>query len=92
VDRLLDGGLDLPGIGRQSQDHLRRALRYLERLSEPGFDSGVLGWLALDSIRGILLSWLCHESRELRDARHVHVFSIAAVYSPRRAARLHLAR
>ena len=30
VDRLLDGGLHLPGVGRQLQDHLRRALGHLE--------------------------------------------------------------
>jgi hypothetical protein len=33
VDRLVDGGLHLRGIGRQRQDHLRRALGHLERLS-----------------------------------------------------------
>ena len=33
VDRLLDRGLDLRGIGRQFQDHLRRALGHLELLS-----------------------------------------------------------
>ena len=41
VDRLLDGGLHLPGIGRQRQNHLRRALRHLERLSVFGFDGGL---------------------------------------------------
>ena len=41
VDRLLDGGLHLPGIGRQRQNHLRRALRHLERLSVLGLDGGL---------------------------------------------------
>ena len=41
VDRLLDGGLHLPGIGRQRQDHLRRALRHLELLSVRALDGGL---------------------------------------------------
>ena len=41
VDRLLDGGLHLPGIGRQCQNHLRRALRHLERLSVLALDGGL---------------------------------------------------
>ena len=41
VDRLVDGGLHLPGIRRQRQDHLRRALRDLECLSVRAGDSGL---------------------------------------------------
>ena len=40
VDRLLDGGLHLPGIGRQLQDHLRRALGHLELLAVRALDGG----------------------------------------------------
>ena len=41
VDRLVDGGLHLAGIGRQRQDHLRRALRHLELLSVRALDGGL---------------------------------------------------
>ena len=41
VDRLVDGGLHLPGVGRQRQDHLRRALRHLERFSVRALDGGL---------------------------------------------------
>ena len=41
VDRLVDGGLHLRGIGRQRQDHLRRALRHLELLSVRALDGGL---------------------------------------------------
>ena len=41
VDRLVDGGLHLFRIGRQRQDHLRRALRDLERLSVRALDGGL---------------------------------------------------
>ena len=40
VDGLLDGGFHLPVIGRQLQDHLRRALGHLELLSVRGLDGG----------------------------------------------------
>ena len=40
VDRLVDGGLNLSGVGRQLQNHLRRALSHLERASVSGFDGG----------------------------------------------------
>ena len=33
VDRLLDGGFHLPGVGGQFQNHLRRALRHFELFS-----------------------------------------------------------
>ena len=41
VDRLLHGGFHLPGIGRQCQNHLRRAFRHLECLSVLAFDGGL---------------------------------------------------
>ena len=40
VDRLVDGGFHLPGIGRQRQNHLRRALGHLELFSVFAFDGG----------------------------------------------------
>ena len=40
VDGFLDGGLDLTGIGRQLQDHLRRALGHLELFAVRALDGG----------------------------------------------------
>jgi hypothetical protein len=58
-----------------------------------GFDSGAFIWSVLGSIMGILLSLLCCRFRELRDTCcHAHAPFIAALYSPRRTARLHLAQ
>jgi hypothetical protein len=52
-----------------------------------------LGWSTWGFMMGILLILLCRRFRELRNPWcHAHVLSIAALYSPRRAARLHLAR
>ena len=56
VDRLVDGGLDLSGIGRQFQNHLRRALRDLEFLSIRALD-GSLGAL-VHGIEGLEMSHL----------------------------------
>ena len=40
-DRPVDVGLHLPGVGRQFQDHLGRALGHLERRAVRGLDGGL---------------------------------------------------